>query len=48
MVLKIWCSKCEKPCYLEKRMSSPEEEEEYLKNLRCPFGKEDHLLMKVV
>lgn len=48
MLLKFWCSKCERPCYIEKTISEKEEEEEFIKNIRCPFGKKEHSIIKAI
>jgi hypothetical protein len=48
MTLKLWCSKCHRPCYIEKKFSTKEEEAELCKNVRCPFGKEEHFIIKAI
>jgi len=48
MTLKLWCSKCPRPCYIEKKYSTPEEKEELLKNAVCPFSKKDYLLFEAI
>jgi hypothetical protein len=48
MTLKLWCSKCPQPCYIEKKFKTAEEEAELIKNIRCPFGHEENFIIKAI
>lgn len=48
MTLKLWCSKCQRPCYIEKKFTTPEEEKELYENVVCPFGKKENFIIKAI